>query len=115
MRAQDAATHLRAYGDPTRLRIIDALSHGPLAYSDLARVLECPKPRLTRHLRYLHARGFVQWSQKSGAVVYRLSRPSHLVHERMLEAAQSALGTLAEVQDDRARRRALTAEEETNG
>ncbi len=60
MLARHVGSLLRAFGDGTRLRVVKALAQGDLTVGDLAALLRCPKPRLSRHLRYLQARGLVE-------------------------------------------------------
>ena len=103
MNARQAATFMRAFGDGTRLRIIGALSDAPMSMSKLARVLRCPKHRVSRHLTYLRARGVVQSEPVRNSVVYRLSGAKHAIHRRVLAAVQRCLGEIDEVLRDAAR------------
>jgi DNA-binding transcriptional ArsR family regulator len=45
--------------DPTRLRIVEALSDGEHAVNDLARVVDIDQSGVSRHLRILGEAGFV--------------------------------------------------------
>ena len=57
MTAKQAGNFMRAFGDGTRLRIVCALLVRPTTVNDLTRLLRAPVQRVSRHLRYLHARG----------------------------------------------------------
>jgi len=106
MTAQQAGTFMRAFGDGTRLRIIAALGVRPLTVGELARLVRCPVQRMSRHLRYLYARGVVDWKPAGKAVAYRLSPPAHALHRRVLAAVGECLTTLGDVQRDAGRLRA---------
>ncbi len=105
MDAQAAGNFMRAFGDGTRLRILAALSVRPITVGDLTRLLGCPEQRVSRHLRYLHARGVVECSPKRKAVEYRLSGPRHPVHRAILSALRSSIGTIDEARADQERLR----------
>ncbi len=103
MEAKEAGWLLRAFGDGTRLRIIALLTHRPHRVSELARALRRPMPAVTRHLRYLHARGLVEWQTVDGGVLYRLTPSGNPLKEAVLAALQRRLDLLDEVPRDRAR------------
>ncbi|MFP4057554.1 MAG: ArsR/SmtB family transcription factor [Candidatus Brocadiia bacterium] len=96
---------MRAFGDGTRLRIVGVLSRGPVSVSGLAGLLHCPPPRVSRHLRYLGARGVVEAEYRGNAMVYRLAAPAHRLHERVLAAVQGGLADVEEVRQDARRLR----------
>jgi len=103
MDARNAAVFLRAFGDPTRLRILHALAVGPLSVGELASTLEVPFPRVSRHLRYLDARGLVTWASDRHWVVYRLATAQHSLHRSVLKTVLACVSELPEVQQDRRR------------
>lgn len=100
MDARHAAFFLRALGDGTRLRLIALLSEKPHSVARLTQVLRCPKPRVSRHLRFLHARGLVECEPEGNAMVYRLAPHQHALHRLVLTAVLRSLGEIEEVQDD---------------
>ncbi len=100
MDARHAAYFLRAFGDATRLRLIALLSEKPHSVAKLTRVLRCPKPRVSRHLRFLRGRGLVECQPEGNAMVYRLAPHQHALHRRALTAVLRSLGEIEEVQDD---------------
>ena len=62
----------RALGDPTRRAVLNRLSGGPAAVSELARPFDMALPSFTQHLAVLEACGLVR-SRKTGRVrTYRL-------------------------------------------
>jgi len=103
MDAKEAGWFFRAFGDGTRLRIVGALSKRGMRVSELARLLRRPVPSVSRHLRYLHARGLVDWRKLSSGVVYSLAPPAHTLHKRVLSAFQACLHTIDDVRNDVAR------------
>jgi ArsR family transcriptional regulator len=105
MTAQEAGTFMRAFGDGTRLRILAALAIRPATVWELARQIRCPEHRVSRHLRYLHARGVVEWSPAGKAVSYRLAAPSHPLHAQVLAAVRATMGDIEEVRADSAQLR----------
>lgn len=52
------ADTFRALGDPTRVRILDVLSHGELCVCDLAAVLSLSQSAVSHQLRLLRASGW---------------------------------------------------------
>ncbi len=56
-----------ALADPTRLAIVERLSHGPASVSELARPLPMSLPAVLQHLAVLEADGLVR-SKKAGRV-----------------------------------------------
>ena len=103
MNARQAGSFLRAFGDGTRLRILSALSQRPLGVSELTQLLRCPLHRVSRHLRYLHARSVVEYEPRGKGVVYRLTRPEQRLHDEVLRAVLGGLSEVEEVQRDRAK------------
>ena len=50
---------LKAAGEPTRLRLMAALSHAELTVTELTQVLGQSQPRISRHLKLLCDAGLV--------------------------------------------------------
>ncbi len=86
MDAKEAGIFMRGFGDGTRLRILDALSIRPLTVGGLSDLLEVPLPKVSRHLRYLDARGLVEWATSGKGTQYRLAKPQHALHRAVLAA-----------------------------
>ena len=73
---QGLADTFSALGDPTRVRILDALSHGELCVCDLAAVAGASKSMTSHQLRLLRAAGLVLPRRAGKLTYYRLSDPS---------------------------------------
>ncbi|MEZ5945750.1 MAG: metalloregulator ArsR/SmtB family transcription factor [Hyphomonas sp.] len=63
--------HLRAAGEPTRLRILALLRGGDLSVGELVQVLSLSQPRLSHHLKALTAGGLVERLPEGAFVFYR--------------------------------------------
>ena len=70
----------QALADPTRLAVLERLSDGPAAASELARPFDMALPSFTQHLKVLETCGLVM-SHKRGRV-----RTYRLAPERLKEA-----------------------------
>jgi len=103
MTAQEAGNFMRAFGDGTRLRIVSVLSVHPTTVGDLSRILKCPEKRVSRHLRYLHARGVVVWRSVRKGARYELAAPANALHLAALGALQKTLPAIDETAQDQAR------------
>ncbi len=75
----DALTEtFRALGDPTRVRVLDALSHGELCVCDLATLLGLTQSATSHQLRLLRALRLVR-SRRAGRMVYYALDDRHIV------------------------------------
>jgi len=104
-----AARVLRAFGDPTRLRILALLARRPASVGELVKALRRRQPVISRHLLYLHGRGFVESEQMGPYAVYRLVRPADPLPSQMLAKLLQCLETMDEIADDRVRAKQLSA------
>jgi ArsR family transcriptional regulator, arsenate/arsenite/antimonite-responsive transcriptional repressor len=79
-----AVAHLhKALSDPTRLSLLQRLSHGPGTVGDLMRHVRLSQPLVSWHLRRLRAAGLVETRRNGREVVCTLSREAlHRFHER---------------------------------
>jgi DNA-binding transcriptional ArsR family regulator len=66
------ADTFRALGDPTRVRILDALSHGELCVCDLAAVLKLSQSAVSHQLRLLRGLRLVRPRRDGRMVFYAL-------------------------------------------
>ena len=62
----------KAICDPVRLRIVEALSVGPLCVDDLSIVIERTATATSQHLRVLRNIGLVEGDRRGTTVNYRL-------------------------------------------
>ncbi|MDH4063686.1 MAG: metalloregulator ArsR/SmtB family transcription factor [Acidobacteriota bacterium] len=68
----------RALGDPTRVRILDALSHGELCVCDLAAVLALSQSAVSHQLRLLRSLRLVR-ARRDGRMVFYTLDDRHIV------------------------------------
>ena len=72
------ADTFRALGDPTRVRILDALSHGELCVCDLAAVLGVSQSAVSHQLRLLKAMRLVR-SRRDGRMIFYALDDRHII------------------------------------
>ena len=83
------AKYFRGLGDPTRLRILEALrSAGELSVGQLVERLEEPHPTVSNHLACLRWCGFVETRRDHRVVYNRIADPRV---EAMLDLAAALL------------------------
>lgn len=75
---QSAAETFSALGDPTRVRILDALSHGELCVCDLAAVLKLSQSAVSHQLRLLRGLRLVR-PRRDGRVVFYSLDDQHIM------------------------------------
>ena len=67
-----AAEIFRALGDPSRVKLLDALAHQELCTSDLAEVIGLSEPAVSQHLRLLRLLRVVSSHRHGHRVVHTL-------------------------------------------
>lgn len=72
------ADTFRALGDPTRVRMLDALSHGELCVCDLAAVLRVSQSAVSHQLRLLRGMRLVR-PRRDGRVVFYALDDQHIM------------------------------------
>lgn len=77
-----SANFCKAIADPTRMRMLYALSKHELCVGDLAAVLDMTKSAVSHQLRFLKEEGLVR-SRRAGKNIYYLLDDEHVVE--MLE------------------------------
>lgn len=75
---QGLAETFDAIGDPTRVRILDALSHGELCVCDLAAVLGLSQSAVSHQLRLLRGIRLVR-PRREGRVVFYSLDDQHII------------------------------------
>jgi DNA-binding transcriptional ArsR family regulator len=75
---QGLADTFSALGDPTRVRILDALSHGELCVCDLAAVLAVSQSAVSHQLRLLRGMRLVK-PRRDGRVVFYALDDQHII------------------------------------
>ena len=68
----------RALGDPTRVRVLDALSHGELCVCDLAQLIGLSQSATSHQLRLLRALRLVR-CRRAGRMVFYTLDDRHIV------------------------------------
>jgi DNA-binding transcriptional ArsR family regulator len=72
-RVARATAIFAAFADPTRFRILEALSAGELCVCDLASLGSVSQSAISHQLRLLRERGLVAFRRDGNRVVYRLA------------------------------------------
>ena len=75
---QALADTFSALGDPTRVRILDSLSHGELCVCDLAAVLKLSQSAVSHQLRLLRGLRLVR-PRRDGRIVYYSLDDQHIM------------------------------------
>src|SRR5919106_66413 len=87
------AKYFRGFGDPTRLRILEALRDGERSVGELVELIHAPQPKVSAHLACLRWCGFVETRRDHRTVYYRIADKRVL---KMLELAHALLESNAE-------------------
>lgn len=74
----------RAFGDPTRLRILNLLAVGELCVGEIVELLDLPQPTVSRHLSALRQAGLVDVVREWKYVYYGLAAPTDQVHRALV-------------------------------
>ncbi len=99
----------RGFADPTRLRILNALAAGELCVGDVVDVLGLPQPTVSRHLAYLRETGLLEATREWNVVRYRLTDPSHPVHEKLIDCVRTCFRGIRSLDRERGRAAARVA------
>lgn len=63
--------------DPTRLRLLNVLTQGPLCVCHFQEILREPQVKISKHLAYLRERGLVECEREGNWMIYELpTKPS---------------------------------------
>jgi DNA-binding transcriptional ArsR family regulator len=100
-RLQEQADRFKLLGDPTRLRILHALSAEELCVCDLATLLDSSPSAVSHQLRLLRAARLVRFRKSGKMVYYALADPQ----VRILLKVPSIAGTTGTRQETRAEER----------
>lgn len=85
-----------AFGDTTRLRLLNLMGDQELCVCYFVEILGQPQPKISRHLAYLRSAGLVSARREGTWMHYRIATPRHA------GAAAVLRETLAWMKDDRA-------------
>ena len=84
-----AAEIFKGFGNPIRIRIIDALRGTGLRVKDLAEMLDHPQPIISQQLKILKSIGIVQRVREKDTYRYRLTN-SHFID--LIKCMRGCLG-----------------------
>lgn len=90
----------QCFCDPTRLRIIHLLTHGPLCVCHFQEILRLPQTKVSQHLAYLRKHELVECTRHQTWMIYSLpSKPSAEL-EANLKCLQDCAPTDKRFRDD---------------
>ncbi|MBI5386552.1 MAG: winged helix-turn-helix transcriptional regulator [Verrucomicrobia bacterium] len=81
---------LKALSHPTRLFMVDELSHGPRSVRELTDLVGSEMSTVSKHLSLLKHAGIVADEKRGSQVFYRLTTPCVLKFFHCVEAIQEA-------------------------
>jgi DNA-binding transcriptional ArsR family regulator len=73
---QLVAARFKVLGDPTRLRILNALQDGEQSVMDITEAVEASQPNVSKHLKTLQEVGLVTRRQDGNLVYYAIADES---------------------------------------
>lgn len=115
---QGLADTFSALGDPTRVRILDALSHGELCVCDLAAVLGLSQSAVSHQLRLLRGMRLVK-PRRDGRVVFYSLDDQHIIaiFKQTLQHVEESSSSrqAASAEQARARRQSLRRQKAARG
>jgi DNA-binding transcriptional ArsR family regulator len=76
LNAQSFSKYFKAFGDPTRLKIIMFLSDGELTVNEIVKKVELSQPTISRHLAILRQANVVIDRREAQQVFYSLNKSS---------------------------------------
>ena len=85
---QMKADLLKALGQPTRLKILELLSHGERCVCEIFPAIDEEQSNISKHLSFLRSQGIVVAERRGMCVFYRLTNPRIL---KLLEDAEACL------------------------
>jgi ArsR family transcriptional regulator len=67
---------LKAFSDPTRLKILYLLQAGELCACEIISALKKPQPTVSHHLNILKNAGLIKWRKQGVWIHYKLANPN---------------------------------------
>ncbi|MBL8860074.1 MAG: helix-turn-helix transcriptional regulator [Planctomycetes bacterium] len=101
---------IRAFAEPTRLRLLALLLEGEICVCDLTRALGVPQPTASRHLANLRRAGWVRVRKDGLWCHYSLAPATGPVHASLLECLAQCRAEMPELESNEARCKAARAE-----
>ena len=84
------ASYFQAYSDPTRIKILSALSMSEMCVNDLSRLLNINQTTVSHQLKLLRTLGMVKYRRDGKIIYYSLSNTN--VNDIMLKGVNHILG-----------------------
>ncbi len=108
----DLFAHLCALSEPLRVRLLHALSLHELGVGELSRALQTPQSTISRHLKQLLERGWVEKRAVGPASFFRLADPLPPEAAGLWAVVQQSFGTSGPYGEDRLRIESVLAQRE---
>ena len=89
-RIETIAATFRLLGDPTRLRVLLACMHGPIAVGDIAASIGASQPLVSHHLRLLRGARLVRGERQQRRILYATAdeHVRHMLTDMLEHAAE---------------------------
>jgi ArsR family transcriptional regulator, arsenate/arsenite/antimonite-responsive transcriptional repressor len=87
----DLERFFQALGDKTRLRLLNLIGDQEICVCYFVEVLNCPQPKVSRHLAYLRRAGIVAVRRDGKWMHYRICMPPHAGATQILRQTLAAL------------------------
>jgi len=89
-RLEFAAEVFKGFGNPIRIRIIDALQENNLRVMELSELLGYPQPIISQQLKILKSVGIVQKIREGSSFCYRITDKNYAEMIRCIQGVISA-------------------------
>jgi ArsR family transcriptional regulator len=99
----DLERFFQALGDKTRLRLLNLMGDQELCVCHFVEVLDCPQPKISRHLAYLRRAGIVSTRRDGKWMHYRIAMPPHAGAAQILRETLAVLKAEKLMQADKVR------------
>lgn len=99
----DLERFFQALGDKTRLRLLNLMRDQEICVCYFVEVLDCPQPKISRHLAYLRRAGIVRARRDGKWMHYRIGMPPHAGAAQILRETLAMLKEEKLLQADKAR------------
>ena len=104
------SAQLKAFADPTRLRILNLLHEGELCVCHLVEILDQAQPSVSRHLGLLRQAGLVSVRKEGNWRYYALPELEEGLAAKLLACVSSCLRPIDDLQKDLERLPKVSAE-----
>jgi ArsR family transcriptional regulator, arsenate/arsenite/antimonite-responsive transcriptional repressor len=99
----DLERFFQALGDKTRLRLLNLMGDQEICVCYFVEVLDCPQPKISRHLAYLRRAGIASVRRDGKWMHYRIDMPPHAGAAQILRETLIALKEEKLMQTDKTR------------